>query len=93
MADVSIEQPHGGDQAKARAGAEKMLARMAEKMGVTAEWKGDVAHLTGGMALKSGTITVGPTSIKVEITLALMAKPMKGMVEEMVRKSLAKAQA
>jgi putative polyhydroxyalkanoate system protein len=91
MADVTVEQPHDGDQARARSSAERVLARMAEKMGVRAHWEGDTAHLSGGMGLKSGTVRVGPASIQIEITLALMAKPMKGMVEEMVRRSLAKA--
>ena len=84
MSDIHVKIPHGSTREKAREVSEKALAKMEEKMGLTVVWNGDKATL-GGTGVKKGHFEVDETSITVDIDLTLLAKPMKSMVEGMVR--------
>lgn len=81
---------HGSTLEKAKRGTEKMTARMADKMGVNVSWDDNVCRLSAPV-LKSGTIVVDDQDISVEINLGMMGKPMKGMIEKMIRQGFAKS--
>lgn len=92
MADIDLRVPHDGDRGAARAAAEKGLARMAGKMGLDVRWDGDRAAVSG-TGIKACSVTVGSAEVTVEVSLALMAKPMKGMIEQQIRHGIEKAMA
>lgn len=90
MADIRIRVEHGLARETAQRAAATVLAKMAEKMGVQAAWNGDEATLSG-TGVKNGSVVVDDQHITVDVTLGLMAKPMKGFVEEKIRQGLNKA--
>ena len=92
MADIDLHVPHNGDRAAARVAAEKGLGRMAAKMGLDVKWNGDRADVSG-TGIKACTVTVGNADVEIEVSLALMAKPMKGMIEQQIRQGIEKAMA
>ncbi len=89
MADVSVQVTHSYTTEEAQAIVEKVLHRMAEKMNFSVTWDGNEASMKGS-TLKKGHVVVDDSKVDVSIDLALMAKPMKGMVEGMVRKAFEK---
>jgi putative polyhydroxyalkanoate system protein len=90
VADIDISVAHGTDRETARGQADAVLRRMAAKMGLTVSWTGDRAELEG-TGLKSGQVTVDDTEVTVSVRLALMAKPMQGMIEEKIRDGITRA--
>lgn len=90
MADIDIQVEHGTDRDKARAAAEKGLARMADKMGLKVEWSGDAATVAG-TGIKACSVQVGDEAVAISVTLALMAKPLKGTIEQQIRSGIERA--
>jgi putative polyhydroxyalkanoate system protein len=71
MSDVVVNQAHNvsADEAKKRiADFEEMLT----KYGVKVDWKGNTGTLKGTGV--SGGIDIGPSNVKVEVKLGMMAK-------------------
>ncbi len=71
MSDVVVNQSHSvsPEEAKKRIGGfEEMLT----KYGVKVDWKGNTGTLKGTGV--SGGIEVGPSNVRVEVKLGLMAK-------------------
>lgn len=89
MADINVQQSHTLGADKAREEVEKLMARMMEKMGLTIDWNGNHAQLKGS-GIKKASIVLTDDQITVEITLALLAKPMKGMIEGKIRNKFAR---
>lgn len=90
MADIDISVAHGTDRPTAREKTDTVLQKMAEKMGIGVRWEGDTAELEG-TGVKSGRVTVGDETVTVSVKLALMAKPMKGMIEEKIQDGIERA--
>lgn len=91
MATIDIQRNHnlGLDLAKGK--AEEFANGMQEKLGISWKWDGDNIrfHAESGMAKgASGRVTVSATTIRVEIDLPLLLRPMKGMVESKVNEKL-----
>lgn len=90
MADIEIRVPFEVGRDEARAAAEKGLARMAAKMGLDVRWIGDRAEVAG-TGIKACAVTIAEREVAIEVTLALMAKPMKGLIEQQIRQGIEKA--
>jgi putative polyhydroxyalkanoate system protein len=94
MATIDIKRTHalGLDTAKKK--AEDLANGMKEKLGIEWKWDGNNIKFDApsGMAKgASGQVTVDATSLRVEIDLPFLLRPMKGAVESKVNEKLDRA--
>lgn len=86
MPRIDICRPHQLSIAEARVVVDKVSARMQEKFGVTGQWHGDTLNFSRpGL---SGAIAVESDTIQVKAELGLMLTPLKGMLEQEIRRKL-----
>lgn len=86
MPRITLQQPHQMTPPEAHAVVDKVAARMREKFGMACEWQGDVLSFTRP-GVKGG-ITVGASEIQVNAELGMMLAPLKGMIEQEIRRKL-----
>ncbi len=86
MPKIDIHRPHQLSVVEARKVVDNVALRMQEKFGMTGQWQGDTfAFSRPGV---SGTIAVGSDAIRVNAELGMMLSPLKGMVEQEIRRKL-----
>jgi len=86
MPSIDIRRPHSLAPADARRVVDQVAARMREKFGMESQWQGDT--LTFARAGAKGHIAVAADEIRVHAELGLMLAPLKGMVEQEIRRKL-----
>lgn len=86
MPKIDIRRPHQLSIEEARAVVDKVAARMQEKFGMQGRWQGDTLEFSRSGV--SGTIAVGSDAIEVKAELGMMLSPLKGMVEQEIRRKL-----
>jgi putative polyhydroxyalkanoate system protein len=86
MAKIDIRRPHGKTVAEARAVVERVADRMREKFGTEGGWDGDI--LTFQRSGVKGAIAVSPSDVHVTAELGMLLSPLKGTIEEEIRKKL-----
>ena len=86
MPKIDIRRPHQLSIAEARAVVDQVAARMHEKLGVVGQWHGDTLRFSRPGV--NGTIAVSSDAIEVHAELGLMLSPLKGMVEQEIRRKL-----
>jgi putative polyhydroxyalkanoate system protein len=86
MPKIDIHRPHNLPPDQARAVVDKVAARMREKFDMQSQWQGDTLRFSRSGV--SGAIAVAPESVHVTAELGLMLSPLKGMVEQEIRRKL-----
>ncbi len=86
MPSIEIHRPHQMSMSDAHAIVEKVAARMNEKFGMQGRWEGEVLKFSRQGV--NGTITVGSDAVQVSAQLGLMLAPLKGMIEQEIRRKL-----
>jgi putative polyhydroxyalkanoate system protein len=86
MPRIDIHHPHQLPLAEARAVVDRVAARMREKFATDDRWQGDT--LLFSRPGVSGSITVGSDAIQVRAELGLLLAPLKGMIEQEIRRKL-----
>jgi len=86
MPKIDIRRPHQLPIAEARAVVDQVAARMHEKFGMDGRWQGDT--LLFSRPGVSGSIAVGSDAIQVKAELGLLLAPLKGTVEQEIRRRL-----
>ncbi|NID06810.1 polyhydroxyalkanoic acid synthase [Luteibacter jiangsuensis] len=86
MAKIDIRRPHGTTMENARAVVEKVAGRMREKFGTEGTWQGDT--LTFARSGVKGAIAVSPTDVHVTAELGMLLSPLRGTIEDEIRKKL-----
>jgi putative polyhydroxyalkanoate system protein len=86
MPKIDIRRPHQLSMAEARAVVDKVAARMREKFGMEGKWQGDSLEFSRSGA--NGSIAVGEDSIQVVVELGMMLSPLRGMIEQEIRRKL-----
>lgn len=86
MPKIDIRRPHQLSIEEARAVVDKVAARMREKFGMAGQWQGDTLQFSRPGV--SGTIAVDSDAIQVKADLGMMLAPLKGMVEQEIRRKL-----
>jgi putative polyhydroxyalkanoate system protein len=86
MPKIDIRRPHQLSIAEARAVVDQVAVRMHEKFGMDGRWQDDT--LLFSRPGVSGSIAVGSDAIQVKAELGLMLAPLKGMVEQEIRRKL-----
>jgi putative polyhydroxyalkanoate system protein len=87
MASIDIHRPHRLSQSDAHAVIDKVAARMREKFEVKTQWQNDDV-LTFERSGISGKIAVGGDEIHVSAQLGMLFSPLKGMIEQEIRRKL-----
>ncbi|MGN2249893.1 polyhydroxyalkanoic acid system family protein [Frateuria sp. GZRe14] len=86
MPKIDIRRPHNLPLDQARAVVEKVATRMREKFDMQSQWEGDTLRFSRSGV--SGAIAVAPQAVHVTAELGLMLSPLKGMVEQEIRRKL-----
>lgn len=86
MPSIHIRRPHQLPIAEARARVEHVAARMQEKFGLAGEWRGDTLGFSRPGV--TGSIAVEREAIEVRAQLGMMLTPLKGVVEQEIRRKL-----
>lgn len=86
MPKIDIRRPHQLPIAEARAVVDQVAARMREKFGMEGRWQDDT--LLFSRPGVSGSIAVDSDAIQVKAELGLMLTPLKGMIEQEIRRKL-----
>jgi len=86
MPKIDIRRPHNLPLDQARTVVDKVAARMREKFDMQSQWQGDTLRFSRSGV--NGTIAVAPDAIHVNAELGLMLSPLKGMVEQEIRRKL-----
>jgi putative polyhydroxyalkanoate system protein len=79
MADIRVERHHGAGKLAAMDAAMRVAERLKEKAQVTYRVNGDAIEFERSGA--KGRIVVSDDRVVAEVTLGLMLKPMRGMIE------------
>ena len=86
MPKIAIHRLHQLSLTQARAVVDQVALRMQEKFGMQSQWQGDT--LSFSRPGVSGTIAVTSDAIQVNAELGMMLAPLKGMVEQEIRRKL-----
>lgn len=86
MPKIAIHRPHQLSLSEARAVVDQVALRMREKFGMQGQWQGDA--LSFSRPGVSGTIAVASEAIQVNVELGMMLAPLKGLVEQEIRRKL-----
>ncbi|KRE89178.1 polyhydroxyalkanoic acid synthase [Frateuria sp. Soil773] len=86
MPKIDIRRPHHLPLAEARGVIDQVAARMREKFGMEGQWQGDTLRFSRPGV--NGAIAVGSDEIHVSAELGMMLSPLKGMVEQEIRRKL-----
>jgi len=86
MPTIDIRRPHQLSIAAAHAVVDQVAGRMREKFGMDGQWHGDTLRFSRAGA--SGTIAIDSDAIRVNVKLGMMLTPLKGMIEQEIRRKL-----
>ncbi|MFC3653547.1 polyhydroxyalkanoic acid system family protein [Dyella humi] len=87
MPSIDIRRPHRLSAVEAHAVIDRVAARMREKFQVLTQWQNDTT-LSFERAGISGKIAVGPDEVHVSAELGMLFSPLKGMIEQEIRRKL-----
>ncbi|QAU23586.1 polyhydroxyalkanoic acid synthase [Dyella sp. M7H15-1] len=87
MASIDIRRPHRLSQSEAHAVIDKVAARMREKFEVKTQWENDTAMAFERPGI-SGQIAISSNEIHVSARLGMLFFPLKGMIEQEIRRKL-----
>jgi putative polyhydroxyalkanoate system protein len=86
MPSIDIRRPHQLSHDQAHALIDGVAARMREKFEVKTQWQNEtLAFERPGI---SGKIAVGASEIHVTAQLGMLFSPLKGMIEQEIRRKL-----
>jgi putative polyhydroxyalkanoate system protein len=87
MPSIDIRRPHRLSAADAHAVIDQVATRMREKFQVQTQWQNETT-LSFGRAGISGKIAIAPDEIHVSAQLGMLFSPLKGMIEQEIRRKL-----
>ena len=76
MSDINLVKPHLLPIAKARALVQKVADGLAADYGLSSEWHGNTLHFHRSGV--DGQLEVTNSEVRLDVTLGLMLKPLKG---------------
>ena len=91
MATIDIRRAHTLDKDEAKRRAETLAKGLEEKLGIRWHWEGDKIRFdapSGAAKGSSGTVSVDPRDIRVEVDLPFLLRAVKGTVESKINQKL-----
>jgi putative polyhydroxyalkanoate system protein len=89
MADITMVKHHDLEVDLVRERLQDLADWLKQKYGIRSRWQGDTCLLEGS-GLKKGVVSVTSSEVKVEVSLSMMAKFLKGQVEKEIDKKITK---
>ena len=86
MAKIHIKQAHALPREEARARVEEIARDLREQLDADYTWEGDSLRFKRSGA--SGSIDVSDDQIELNVTLGMLLSPLKGKIEDTVRKQM-----
>lgn len=86
MATISIERTHELAHQDAMAAARKIAGDLQRRFALACKWEGDSA--TFERPGLSGNLRVGKSTLRLNVELSFLLSPMKGPIEQAIRKEL-----
>ena len=86
MADIELHRTHHLGLKGARAAADNMAGRLADKFDLAGDWKGNTLHFSRSGV--NGQLVVTDHDMNLAITLGFMLKMMKGPIERAIHEQL-----
>ncbi|TAL90845.1 MAG: polyhydroxyalkanoic acid synthase [Rhodanobacter sp.] len=86
MPSIDIRRPHQLSITEARAVVDQVASRMRDKFGMTGQWQGDTLGFSRPGV--NGSIAVESDAIQVRAQLGILLTPLKGMIEQEIRRKL-----
>lgn len=86
MATIHITRSHQLDQETVRSKVQELANILAEKLSAEYQWEQD--RLVFRRSGANGFIRIGDQELEVEIKLAMMLSPLKGMIEKTISEHL-----
>lgn len=87
MPSIDIRRPHRLSAADAHAVIDQVATRMREKFQVQTQWQNETTLIFERTGI-SGKIAVAPDEIHVSAQLGMLFSPLKGMIEQEIRRKL-----
>jgi putative polyhydroxyalkanoate system protein len=87
--DIALEQAHSLGRAVARKRLDEVEAKLKERFGVSLQWTGDTAQVSGKGV--SGSISITDTLLVVNLKLGLMMRPLAGQIRAAMQRQIDKA--
>jgi putative polyhydroxyalkanoate system protein len=91
MATIDIRRAHTLNKDETKGRAEALAKSMEDKLGIRWHWEGDRIRFDapGGLAKgSSGTVSVDPKEVRVEVDLPFLLRAVKGTVESKINEKL-----
>jgi putative polyhydroxyalkanoate system protein len=91
MATIDIRRSHTLDKDEAKRRAESLAKGMEEKLGIRWSWDGDRIRFdvpSGAAKGATGTVSVDPRDVRVEVDLPFLLRAVKGTVESKINQKL-----
>ena len=91
MATIDIRRSHTLDKDEAKRRAEALAKGMEEKLGIRWQWDGDRIRFdvpAGAAKGATGTVSVDPRDVRVEVDLPFLLRAVKGTVESKINQKL-----
>jgi putative polyhydroxyalkanoate system protein len=86
MPTIDIRRPHQLPLPQAREVIEQVATKMREKFDMQGTWQGDIYRFSRSGV--NGSIAVAATEVVVHAELGMLLSPLKGMVEQEIRRKL-----
>ena len=86
MSSIRLEHPHRLAHADARRAVDEVAARLVQRFGVETRWEGDTLHFRRPGV--DGHIALAPGLLHVHARLGLLLAPMRGPIEQEIRRVL-----
>jgi putative polyhydroxyalkanoate system protein len=91
MATIEIKRAHTLDRDEAKRRAEEFVRGMAHNLGMQWRWDGDLIRIdapSGAARGATGTVSVDPGQVRVEVTVPLVLRALKGTIEAKINRKL-----
>lgn len=91
MATIDIKRSHTLDKDEAKRRAEELARGMQDKLGIRWNWDGDRIRFdapSGAAKGATGTVSVDPAIVRVEVDLPFLLRAVKGTVESKINEKL-----
>jgi putative polyhydroxyalkanoate system protein len=89
MADITMTKQHDLEVEVLRERLQELADWLKQKYGIRSRWQGNTCLLEGS-GLKQGVVAVTPSEVRVEVTLAMLAKMLKSQVEKEINSKIDK---
>jgi len=91
MATIDVNRQHTLDKEDAKRRAEELVRGMETKLGIRWRWDGDRIRFdapSGAAKGATGTVSVDPSRIHVEVDLPFLLRAIKGTIEAKINQKL-----